>query len=91
MFSFLRVITREIAVIRLALSEKKGACGLKCKALEEHKSAPPPAALNHSLPAEFISHPTSDSSARCNKELNPATPSLEVKPSLSSDSSGREG
>lgn len=70
--------------------QKKGACGLKCNALKEHKSVPPPA-LNHSLPPEFISHQTSDSSARSNKKLNSATHSLEVKPSLSSDSSGRKG
>ena len=51
----------------------------------------PPSALNHNLPLEFISHQTSNSSTQSNKKLNPATHSWEVKPSLSSDSSGREG
>lgn len=56
---------------------------------KEPKSIPP-SALNHDSLLEFISHQTSDSSTRSNKKLNPATHSWEVKPSLSSDSSGRE-
>lgn len=57
---------------------------------QEHESIPS-SALNHSLPLELISHQTSDSSTPSNKKLNPATHSWKVKPSLSSDSSGRKG
>lgn len=53
-----------------------------------HKSIPPPS-LNHNLPLVFISQRTGASSARSNKQLNPAPHSWEVKPGLSSDSSRR--
>lgn len=66
------------------------ACDSVFSSLEENKCILP-CALNQNLPQEFISHQTSDSSTQSNKKLNPATHSWEVKPSLSSDSSGREG
>lgn len=53
-----------------------------------------PSGLNHNLSPEFIYSPDKQllhSSTRSNKKLNPAPRSGEVKPSLSSDSSGREG
>lgn len=93
-FDFHSDSTLNCRVIHLPLSvtKPKGACDSDHSTLEEHiYTHIPPSALNHNLPLEFISHQTSNSSTQSNKKLNPATHSWEVKPSLSSDSSGREG
>lgn len=84
MFLFLTVITFYIAVIHLSPPKV-----LVTQITVHWRNINP--YLPHNRPLEFISHSTSDSSTQSNKKLNPATHSLEVKPSLSSDSSGRVG